>query len=106
MSLYLSIIAVASLLEFRLPASANDRNNDHCAGIIDDRLIRATAIAFFVLALANLASGTSNYFWTQYKYATAEAFVQESWIVRLVLILIGISIILAAIVLIVQDLCA
>ena len=64
-----------------------------------DQMIEPVAYVFFALATANLVIGTTSYFKIQRGYANRELFVKESWSLRILVLIIGASIIAACFVL-------
>lgn len=92
LSLLMSILGTASLLDFRLPESISRTPAD---GQDPSQFWSMTYLSywFFFLAVANLLGGTITYFHTQAKYIRQHAFVKEHWSARPLAIFIGLSII-------------
>lgn len=104
-SLFLGVIGLAAFIDFRLPATTNNKGPGSGQARKGSAYFegKGLALLFFALAFSNLALSTINYYQTQSKYVASHAHVSEHWALRLLLVVTGASIIGSCFVLIEED---
>lgn len=93
------------MTDLRLPANTSIEGHDRDRKGPGAASFYAVALAylFFFLAVTNLGVGTLSYYTTQQRYAARLPFVEDHWVARLLVLIIGSSIIAACFLLVEDD---
>ncbi|KAF2238970.1 hypothetical protein EV356DRAFT_225221 [Viridothelium virens] len=88
LSVYMAVVSVAILVSFHLKQQAS---------AIEKRLAFPFGIIFWLLSIACLASGLSNYIKTVTRYSRRQALVQSGWKTQMVFTVVAAAIVAACI---------